>query len=85
MLSRLLSTRFCGKAQIFVLKYLKNMLIHNLKNVGGPLLWEALGHGLLGLGLKRALPTLYVTINWPTFISIKFSVLKINRKVSLKY
>ena len=55
MLFGLLSTWFCGKAQIFVLEYLNNMLIHNLRNVGGPLLWEALGHGLLGLGLKRVL------------------------------
>ena len=31
------------------------MFIFKLRVVGGPLLWEALGHGLLGLGLKRAL------------------------------
>ena len=32
------------------------MFLFKLRVVGGPLLWEALGHGLLGLGLKRALP-----------------------------
>ena len=31
------------------------MFIFKLRVVGGPLWWEALGHGLLGLGLKRAL------------------------------
>ena len=31
------------------------LFTHKLKNVGGPLLWEALGHGLLGLCLKIAL------------------------------
>ena len=31
------------------------MILFKLRVVGGPLLWEALGHGLLGLGLKRAL------------------------------
>ena len=31
------------------------MFIFKLRVVGGPLLWEALGHGLLGLGLKGAL------------------------------
>ena len=28
---------------------------HKLRNVGGPLLWEALGRGLLGLCLNMAL------------------------------
>ena len=36
MLFGLLSTWFCGKAEIFVLKYLNNMLIHNLKKCGRP-------------------------------------------------
>ena len=31
------------------------MFLFKLRVVGGPLLWEALGHGLLGLGLKRAM------------------------------
>ena len=31
------------------------MILFKFRAVGGPLLWEALGHGLLGLGLKRAL------------------------------
>ena len=31
------------------------LITHKLKNVGGPLLWEALGRGLLGLCLKMAL------------------------------
>ena len=31
------------------------LFTHKLKNVGGPLLWEALGRGLLGLCLKIAL------------------------------
>ena len=33
------------------------LITHKLKNVGGPLLWEALGRGLLGLCLKMALNT----------------------------
>ena len=31
------------------------VILFKFRVVGGPLLWEALGHGLLGLGLKRAL------------------------------
>jgi len=31
------------------------LITHKLRNVGGPLLWEALGRGLLGLCLKMAL------------------------------
>ena len=34
-----------------------SVFLFKLRVVGGPLLWEALGHGLLGLGLKRALNT----------------------------
>ena len=39
------------------------MFLFKLRNVGGPLLWEALGHGLLGLGLKRALVTALAFFN----------------------
>ena len=31
------------------------IFIQKLRTVGGPFLWEALGHGLLGLCLKMAL------------------------------
>ena len=31
------------------------LFIYKVRNVGGPLLWEALGRGLLGLCLKMAL------------------------------
>ena len=39
------------------------VFLFKLRVVGGPLLWEALGHGLLGLGLKRALPLALLIVN----------------------
>ena len=44
--------------KIFVLRFLVTLLVLQFcftKDVGGPLLWEALGPGLLGLCLKMAL------------------------------
>ena len=40
------------------------MFLFKLRIVGGPFLWEALGHGLLGLGLKRALVSLQSPLPW---------------------
>ena len=47
-----LSILLDGKTHIYSWIY---VFLFKLRVVGGPLLWEALGHGLLGLGLKRAL------------------------------
>ena len=42
---------------------MKLLLIDKLKNVGGPQKLEAIGPGLLGLRVKRALPTPRTMIN----------------------
>ena len=58
MLFGLLPTLLGGKTEISMLGFMCKLRV-----VGGPLLWEALGHGLLGLGLKRALVRYYISLH----------------------
>ena len=55
------------------------LITHKLRNVGGPLLWEALGRGLLGLCLKMALlPLFHFFINSIKVVKMdKFAILSL--------